>query len=60
MALYHKLGVKTGFTFALQFFKLIFDGLGGVFRLILMDLDSNIGWKFSFLVAKSLTISEKV
>ena len=30
MALYHKLGVKTGFTFALQFFMLISDDLGGV------------------------------
>ena len=30
MALYHKLGVKTGFTFALQFFMLISGGLGGV------------------------------
>ena len=28
--LYHKWGVKTGFTFALQFFMLISDGLGGV------------------------------
>ena len=27
---YHKWGVKTGFTFALQFFMLISDGLGGV------------------------------
>ena len=32
MALYHKWGVKTGFTFALQFFMLIFDGLGGVLK----------------------------
>ena len=31
MALYHKSDVKTGFTFALQFFMLIFDGLGGVY-----------------------------
>ena len=30
MALFHKWGVKTGFTFALQFFMLISDGLGGV------------------------------
>ena len=30
MALYHKWGVKTGFTVALQFFMLISDGLGGV------------------------------
>jgi hypothetical protein len=30
MALYHKWGVKTDFTFALQFFMLISDGLGGV------------------------------
>ena len=28
--MYHKWGVKTGFTFALQFFMLISDGLGGV------------------------------
>ena len=30
MALYHKWGVKTDFTFALQFFRLLSDGLGGV------------------------------
>ena len=30
MALYHKWGVKSGFTFALQFFMLISDSLGGV------------------------------
>ena len=30
MALYHKWGVKTGFTFPLQFFMLISDSLGGV------------------------------
>ena len=30
MALYHKWGVKTGFTFALQIFMLISDSLGGV------------------------------
>ena len=30
MALYHKWGVKTGLTFALQFFMLITDGLNGV------------------------------
>ena len=29
-SMYHKWGVKTGFTFALQFFMLISDGLGGV------------------------------
>ena len=28
MALYHKWGVKTGLTFALQFFMLISDGIG--------------------------------
>jgi hypothetical protein len=32
MALYHKWGVKTGFTFALQFFLFISDSLGGVRR----------------------------
>ena len=30
MALYHKWDVKTGFTFARQFFMLISDDLGGV------------------------------
>ena len=30
MALYHKRGVKPGFTFALKFFMFISDGLGGV------------------------------
>ena len=31
MALSHKWGVKFGFAFALQFFMLISDGLGGVY-----------------------------
>ena len=31
MTLYHKRGVKNGFNFALQFFFLIFDSLGGVY-----------------------------
>ena len=31
MALYHKWGVKTGFTCALQFFIFISDGLDGVY-----------------------------
>ena len=30
MALYHKWGLKTGFIFALQFFMLISDSLGGM------------------------------
>ena len=30
MVLYHKWGVKTGFSFALQLFLLISDSLGGV------------------------------
>jgi hypothetical protein len=30
MALYHKWDVKNGFAYVLQFFPLIFDGLGGV------------------------------
>ena len=34
MALYHKWGVKTGFTFPLQFLMLISDSLGGVFWLV--------------------------
>ena len=33
MTLYHKWGVKNGFTFALQFFLPIFDGLGVVYML---------------------------
>ena len=32
--MYHKWGVKNGFTFALQFYLPIFDGLGGVYLLI--------------------------
>ena len=32
MALYHKWDVKNGFAYVLQFFSLIFDGLGGVFE----------------------------
>jgi hypothetical protein len=39
MALYHELGVKTGFTFAIQFSLLIFDSLGGGMRYILKVLD---------------------
>ena len=30
MALYHKVDVKNGFAYELQFFSLISDGLGGV------------------------------
>ena len=30
MALYHKWDVKNGFTFVLQLFSLLSDGLGGV------------------------------
>jgi hypothetical protein len=30
LALYHKWGVKNGFTFALQFFMLLSESLGGV------------------------------
>ena len=30
MAFYHKWNVKNGFTYVLQFFSLISDGLGGV------------------------------
>jgi hypothetical protein len=33
--LYHKWVVKNGFTFVLQFFSLIFDGLGDVLRHLL-------------------------
>ena len=32
---FHKWGVKNGFTFALQFFLPIFDGLGGVYNYLL-------------------------
>ena len=32
MAFYHKLDVKSGFTFAIQFFMLTSDGQGGVAR----------------------------
>ena len=32
MALYHKWDVKKVFAYVLQFFSLIFDGLGGVAR----------------------------
>jgi hypothetical protein len=38
MALYHKLGVKTGFTFAPQFFLFIDDGLDGEIRFLPFDL----------------------
>ena len=35
LALYHKWGVKTGPTFALQFFMFISDGLDGVACLLI-------------------------
>ena len=38
MALYHRLGVETGFTFALQFFMLISEGLGGVYTFPIHEL----------------------
>ena len=38
MALCYKLDVKNGFTFVLQFFSLISDGLGGVMSLLLIQL----------------------
>ena len=34
MALHHKWDVKNGFAYVLQFFSLIFDGLGSVRRII--------------------------
>ena len=40
MTLYQKWGVKTGFTFALQFSMLISDGLGGVENDELINCDS--------------------
>ena len=41
MALYHKWGVKTGFTFALQFFMLYADSLGGVSPLLQVDIQQD-------------------
>ena len=38
MALYHKCDVKNGFAYVLQFFSLIFDGLGGVLYCIALSL----------------------
>ena len=38
MALYHKLGFKTGFTFAPQVFLFIVDGLDGVIWFLPFDL----------------------
>ena len=38
MALYHRLGVETGFTFALQFFMLISEGLDGVYTFPIHEL----------------------
>ena len=53
MALYHKWGVKTGFTIALQFFMLISDGLGDVppydtWVTILVIYPNFKGWILSF------------
>ena len=47
IALYHKWGVKTGLTFAIQFVKLTSEGLGGVF-LFLFHMQH-----FSFLECSS-------
>ena len=63
MALYHKWDVKTGFTFALQFFMLISDGLGGVASYQLVpDPDSGclyeIWLKISWLLA-SVEVPQK-
>ena len=38
MAFYHEWDVKNDFAYVLQFFSLIFDGLGGVFNLGFFDL----------------------
>ena len=37
MALYHKYDVKNGFPYALQFFSLISDGLGGESNHVLIN-----------------------
>ena len=57
MALYHRWDVKNGFTFVLQVFSLIFDGLGGVKGLqtrscfAVCSLLVNLSWYFwTFLV----------
>ena len=52
MALYHRWDVKNGFTFALQVFSLISDGLGGVKGLqtrscfAVCSLLVNLSWYF--------------
>jgi hypothetical protein len=57
MALYHECGDKTVSTFALQFFMLISDGLGGVLYLSCRQkLSSLLGNKVNFVLA---TIDER-
>ena len=48
MALYLKWDVKTGFTFALQFFMLISDSLGGMLEIFQESL--------AFQQVKNLTV----
>ena len=38
MALYHKWDVKNDFPYVLQFFSLIFDGLGSVYRINIAEI----------------------
>ena len=48
MPLYHKDGVKNGFTFALKFFLLVSDSLGVVATLVFFP-DLPYLWKPTFL-----------
>ena len=63
MALYHKWGAETGFTFALQFFILISEGLGGVYtfqihELLLLQQDRAIAILFtSDLISTDLVLT---
>ena len=67
MALYHKWGVNTGIKFALQFFMLISDGLGGVilhrfkvydckcFQPVQIDFETILSHLFLVILSPSLS-----
>jgi hypothetical protein len=60
MALYHEWGVKTFSTFALKFFMLISDDLGGVLYLSCRQkLSSLLGNKVNHIFSVLATIDER-
>ena len=58
MALYHKWDVKNGFTYVLQFFSLISDGLGGVTKVDVRVNDYHCIWNFGSLWFMAIPVVE--